>query len=173
MRKANFSILMGFGLAVLLAACATKKTGTEPDDEEAGGGLPQGHYLIQQEMDGESGSQGYFVVLPDSAWENVLYQISNGEVCNISRIRGTYALQDTALVLIAEEEGHGPRNKCPNTQSDFENIIWEAIPAEEDDEAVVMKVRNVGATSFEASGEFAGPGWKTFYRQADPYGYYD
>ena len=132
--------------------------------------LPQGHYLLMDEKDGLRGSEWYFVVLPDSAWETVQYWISyGGAVCGVSRTRGTYTMDDSSIALIEVESGEAPDN-CPITQSDFDSISWEAAPT---GTSTVMDIRNVTADSFEARGGFAEDGWRKFYRQADPHGFYD
>lgn len=153
---------------LLLAGCAVDKGGPEADG--GGGGLPVGHYLLYEEKDGELGNESYFVVLPDSGWELVNYFISYGNaVCGIGRTRGTYTMDDTSIALFTLESAEGPDN-CPITQADFDDITWEALPEED---AVVLSLRNVTASSFEARGGFLGPGWRPFYKQADPHGYYD
>lgn len=153
---------------LVLFGCAVDKGGSDP--EAGDGGLPAGHYLLDQNMDGELGTQTWFVLLPDSAWEVVHYFISYGNaVCGIGRTRGTYSMGDTSLALFAEESADGPDN-CPITQADFDNLTWEALPEEEGE---VLDIRNVTAHSFQARGAFAGPDWRIFHRQDDPHGYYD
>ncbi len=157
------------GLTFLLfAGCAVDKGGPEADGWD--GGLPVGHYLIDEEKDGELGNETWLVVLPDSTWEMVDYFISYGnKVCGIGRTRGTYTMDENSIALIALEEAVGPDN-CPITQADFDGVTWEAVAA---DEAFVLDIRNLTSSSFQASGGFLGPGWRPFIKQDDPHGYYD
>lgn len=159
-------------LFLLLSGCSEGET-AGPGPDGGGGGLPLGHYLVDEEFDGELGSEEYFVVLPGSAWESVSYWISyGGKVCGIERLRGTYTLGDSGLALIEEERAEVPDDcpATPSTQADFDAATWEAIPV---GESTVLGLRNVTANAFDARGAFAGPSWRTFHRQGDPHGFYD
>lgn len=167
MRFPPLHLLAGIFLALLLTAC--------PSDDDGGsdGGLASGHYLILKDSDDFYAYEQYFVVRPGSRWEFIEYGArfaSPSVVCQITRTRGSYNLQDSGITVTLAEGGESVE-KCPITQGDFDGYTWEAVPA---GSSQAFLIRNVTDTSFEGRDMFVGaPGWRTYRKGSDPHGYFD
>lgn len=165
-------------MAAFMGGCdSSSSTGPAGTGRELGAGTGSepavGSYFILSDSEDVYTYEQYFVVQSGHRWEFVEYGYTPSApetLCLVSRQRGVYSSTDSSLILTKTEEGD-LMEKCGMTKADFDAYPFQAAPA---GSTTTARIRKVTANRFEAEDLFdwIAPGWRAFYRKADPFGFF-